>query len=100
MRFIETTDFEQLNPIHFVPEGEEYSSEGNGNINLTEAELAVLKLVELRFQLHEWMEMRELTIAKLREIADYIDVVSHRTGIAKVTLSTNYDLKGIDIVLF
>ena len=57
----------------------------SGKPKPTEAELAVVRLVELKAELHEWTEMREVTIQKLREIANYMDLVSHRTGVAKVS---------------
>jgi len=43
---------------------------------ITEHELALIRLVELRGKFHDWAHTREVTIAKLRSIADYVDSVS------------------------
>ena len=44
----------------------------------------VEELFQLKSEFRHWTEIRATTIQRLREIADYIDTVSRRTGIAKV----------------
>ena len=44
----------------------------------------VTELRHLEEKLHLWREVRMTTIRELREVADYIDSVSKKTGIAKV----------------
>jgi len=44
----------------------------------------VEELFQLKSEFSHWTEIRATTIKHLREIADYIDTVSRRTGIAKV----------------
>ena len=44
----------------------------------------VEELFQLKSEFRHWTEIRATTIQHLREIADYIDTVSRRTGIAKV----------------
>ncbi len=55
---------------------------GDGDISPEEA--AIIEMVELRAKFQEWSEAREETILRLRGIADYVDDVSRRTGVAKV----------------
>ena len=43
----------------------------------------VTELRQLEEKLHLWREVRKDTIRQLREIADYIDSVARKTGIAK-----------------
>ena len=47
----------------------------SGKGKITEREAAVIALVKLRAEFEEWSDVRARTIAKLREIADYVDTV-------------------------
>jgi hypothetical protein len=44
----------------------------------------ITELVELRDEFRHWTEVRLVTVAKLRDIADYIELVSQRAKVAKV----------------
>jgi len=54
----------------------------------------VTELRQLEEKLHLWREVRKDTIRQLREIADYIDGVARKTGIAKVVGSSGGVLAG------
>eukprot|EP00095_Tigriopus_kingsejongensis_P005247 maker-scaffold353_size198981-snap-gene-0.30 protein:Tk05247 transcript:maker-scaffold353_size198981-snap-gene-0.30-mRNA-1 annotation:"glutamate receptor delta-2-like" len=55
--------------------------------SITEKERAIIELVELKSQFHDWADTRRLTIDKLREIADYVDRICKRTGFTKIACS-------------
>ena len=63
---------------------------------LSEGEITemVSKLRQLEEKWTLWLEVRQQTILKLREVADYIDSVAHKTGIAKVVGSSGGVLAG------
>jgi len=56
------------------------------DLDLSENDIkdVVTELRHLEEKLHLWREVRMTTIRELREVADYIDSVSKKTGIAKV----------------
>ena len=54
----------------------------------------VSNLRQLEEKLILWREGRQQTILQLREVADYIDTVAHKTGIAKVVGSGGGVLAG------
>ena len=54
----------------------------------------VTNLRQLEEKLVLWQEVRQQTILQLREVADYIDSVGHKTGIAKVVGSGGGVLAG------
>ena len=56
------------------------------DLDLSENDIkdVVTELRHLEEKLHLWREVRMTTIKELREVADYIDSVSKKTGIAKV----------------
>ena len=54
----------------------------------------VTNLRQLEEKLILWREVRQQTILQLREVADYIDTVAHKTGIAKVVGSGGGVLAG------
>ena len=54
------------------------------NMQEKDIEDVVNELRHLEEKLHLWREVRENTIAELREIAEYIDKVGRQTGIARV----------------
>ena len=54
----------------------------------------VSNLRQLEEKLILWREVRQQTILQLREVADYIDSVGHKTGIAKVVGSSGGVLAG------
>ena len=60
------------------------------SVELTEKELTELveELRHLEERLHLWREVRLNTILQLRQIADYIDSVARKTGIARVVGSS------------
>ena len=47
-------------------------------------ESVIVELVQLKAEFHEWTDIRTETILKLRSIADHVDTVTHRTGLAKI----------------
>jgi len=53
-----------------------------------------LEIRHLEEKLHLWREVRQRTIERLREIADYIDNVGKKTGIARVLGSSGGILAG------
>ena len=57
-------------------------------------EAVVSELRHLEEKLHLWREVRQNTIIRLREIADYIDSVAKQTGVAKVVGSGGGVLAG------
>jgi len=65
-------------------------------IDLSERDIneVVSELRHLEEKLHLWREVRQNTIIRLREIADYIDNVAKQTGIAKVVGSSGGVLAG------
>ena len=64
------------------------------SVSSLDAEAVAEELVQLRNDFREWTSIRALTISTLREIADYIDLVSKRTGIAKIASSGGGALAG------
>jgi len=66
------------------------------NIGLDEKDIkdVVSELRHLEEKLHLWREVRQNTIVRLREIAEYIDNVAKQTGIAKVVGSGGGVLAG------
>merc|ERR1719394_1582550 len=54
----------------------------------------VEELRHLEEKLHMWREVRQNTVTSLREIADYMDSVGHKTGVAKVVGSSGGVLAG------
>ena len=67
-----------------------------GEEGLWEADLkeVVQELRHLEEKLHMWREVRGNTVSSLREIADYMDSVSHKAGVAKVVGSSGGVLAG------
>ena len=65
-------------------------------IDLTEKDIneVVSELRHLEERLHLWREVRQNTVVRLREIADYIDNVAKQTGVAKVVGSSGGVLAG------
>ena len=65
-------------------------------IGLNEKDIqdVVSELRHLEEKLHLWREVRQNTIVRLREIADYIDNVGKQTGVAKVVGSSGGILAG------
>ena len=65
-------------------------------IGLNEKDIqdVVSELRHLEEKLHLWREVRQNTIVRLREIADYIDNVGKQTGVAKVVGSSGGVLAG------
>jgi len=66
------------------------------DLDLSENDIkdVVTELRHLEEKLHLWREVRMTTIRELREVADYIDSVSKKTGIAKVVGSSGGVLAG------
>lgn len=62
----------------------------------TETDLneVVEELRHLEERLHLWREVRQNTIERLRDTADYMDNISHRTGVARVVGSGGGVLAG------
>ena len=65
--------------------------DGEDEVNVDEI---VEELVSLKSEFIDWTEIRALTIEKLREIADYVETVSRRTGITKIGASGGGVLAG------
>ena len=65
-------------------------------IDLSEKDIneVVSELRHLEERLHLWREVRQNTVVRLREIADYIDNVAKQTGVAKVVGSSGGVLAG------
>jgi len=64
--------------------------------DLTESDLnqVVEELRHLEERIHLWTEVRQKTIESLRDIAEYMDSVTHRTGLAKIVGSGGGILAG------
>ena len=64
------------------------------DLNENDIQDVVSELRHLEEKLHLWREVRQNTILRLREIADYIDNVAKQTGVAKVVGSGGGVLAG------
>jgi len=64
------------------------------DLNENDIKDVVSELRHLEEKLHLWREVRQNTIVRLREIADYIDNVAKQTGVAKVVGSGGGVLAG------
>jgi len=71
---LDTPDEEAIADMNQMVERAEERAEKDSS-NISDREVAVIKLVELRAKFEEWAHTRENTICKLREIADYVDSV-------------------------
>lgn len=71
-----------------------WKASGSKIFNFHSQERVIIDLVHLRAQFHDWTDIRTQTILKLRSIAEYVDTVSHRTGVAKIVGSGGGALAG------
>ena len=76
---------------HVSRDGEDDKGGDEDEVNVDEI---VEELVSLKSEFIDWTEIRALTIEKLREIADYVETVSRRTGITKIGASGGGVLAG------
>lgn len=75
---------------------EQEEGEGLGEEGLGEEELRqiVEELRHLEEKLHLWREVRQNTVSSLREIADYMESIAQKAGVAKVVGSSGGVLAG------